>query len=139
VTSPPPTSRRTEDGGIALGAYDDYSDKTIVDGAAPAVVREALQSGVRITELPQSVPHSVTMPSPSSSIPVAGAALQNTLNLANVKPPPALRRAQRVAVSPDLKSPGVWLVRPLAEGDEAPPGTEEALLVALDPKTRLFG
>jgi hypothetical protein len=139
VTSPPPTSRRTEDGAIALGAYDDFSDKTIVDGAAPAVVREALQSGVHITELPESAPRSVTMPSPSSSIPVVGAAPENPLSFANVKPQTSLRQAQRVAVSPDLNSPGAWLVRPLADGVAAPPGTDEALLVALDPKTRLFG
>jgi hypothetical protein len=138
VTSPPPTSRRTEDGAIALGAYDDFSDKTIVDGATAPIVREALQSGVHITELPQSAPRSVTMPSPSSSIPVVGTPAPSPLNLATVAAKPALRQAQRVAVSPDPNNPGGWLVRPLADGSAAPPGTEEALLLALDPKTHLF-
>jgi hypothetical protein len=138
VTSPPPTSRRTENGAVALGAYDDFSDKTIVDAATPPVVREALQSGVHITDLPESAPRSVTMPSPSSSIPAVGGLPQSPLNFANVAAKPALRQAQRVAVSPDPNSPGAWLVRPLSEGVAAPPGSEEALLLARDPNTRRF-
>ncbi|HEY3664909.1 MAG TPA: hypothetical protein VGL19_02870, partial [Polyangiaceae bacterium] len=67
ATSAPPTSRRNDEA-AALAPYDDFSDKTVVDATAPPVVREAFQSGVHITELPEShpSPRSVTMPSPSS-------------------------------------------------------------------------
>jgi hypothetical protein len=130
TSAPPPTSRR-HDEAAALAPYDDFADKTAVDVQAPPVVREALQSGVHITELPESQqsPRSVTMPSPSSSIPVVSG---------NPIAKPAVRPALRVAVSADPRTPGTWLVRPLNEGIAAPAGSEEALLVALDPKTELF-
>jgi hypothetical protein len=51
---------------------------------------------------------------------------------------PAVRPALRVAVTRDPESPGTWLVRPLPDGSAVPPGCEEALLIALDPKTRLL-
>jgi hypothetical protein len=135
--APPPTSRRVEEP-IALSPYDDYSDKTVVDAASPPVPRDALQSGVQITEMPassQASPRSVTMPSPSSSEP--------TVTHAHFSPPvevvqPAMRPALRVAVTRDPQTPGTWLVRPLPEGSPVPPGCEEALLLALDPKTRLL-
>jgi hypothetical protein len=130
AASAPPTSRRNDEA-AALAPYDDFSDKTAVDVLAPPVIREALQSGVHITELPESQPspRSITMPSPSSSIPVVPG---NPIAKAAVRP------ALRVAVSADPKSPGAWLVRPLSEGASAPPGSEEALLVALDPNSQLF-
>jgi len=130
ATSVPPPSRRNDEA-AALAPYDDFSDKTAVDVMAPPIVREALQSGVHITELPESQPspRSVTMPSPSSSIPVVSG---------NPITKPAVRPALRVAVSSDPKSSGAWLVRPLNEGVAAPPGSEEALLVALDPNSELF-
>jgi hypothetical protein len=135
VSAPPPTSRR-HDEAIALSPYDDFTDKTAVDGPT-AAVRDALQSGVHITELPdsQSAPHSVTMPSPSSSIPVVA---PSPITPAVVLAKPVARQALRVAVSPDPRSPGAWLARPLSEGVPAPPGSEEALLVALDPNSRLL-
>ena len=135
VAAAPPTSRR-HDEAIALAPYDDFSDKTVVDAAAPALPREALQSGVQITELPESQPspRSVTMPSPSSSIP----SVANTPIAPVVVAKPAVRQAVRVALSPDPSRLGAWLVRPLAEGDAVPAGTEEALLVALNPHSRLF-
>src|SRR4051812_22071253 len=113
----PPTSRR-HDEAIALSPYDDFSDKTVVDAAAPAMPRDALQSGVHITELPESFEgtHSATMPSPSSSIP-AGA---NKLNPLLFSAKPAVRKAVRVALRPDPALSGGWLVRPLAEGEAAP-------------------
>jgi hypothetical protein len=48
------------------------------------------------------------------------------------------RLALRVAVAADPESPGTWLVRALPEGTPAAPGSEEALLVALDPQSRLL-
>ena len=132
---PPPTSRRVDEA-VALAPYDDFSDKTVVDAAAP-IVRESLQSGVQITELSasDSAPHSVTMPSPPSSEPTA--------TNAHFVPPvvvvkPAVRPALRVAVTRDSDSPGTWLVQPLPEGEAVPPGCEEALLIAMDPESRLL-
>ncbi|HEY5372927.1 MAG TPA: hypothetical protein VIK01_04540 [Polyangiaceae bacterium] len=135
ANSPPPTSRRNDEA-AALAPYDDFADKTAVDVQAPPVVREALQSGVHITELPdsQESPRSVTMPSPSSSIPV----VSGSPIAPQAAPPPALRQALRVAVSVDPSAPGTWLVRALGEGVSAPAGSDEALLIALDPHSELF-
>ena len=135
TSSAPPTSRRNDEA-AALAPYDDFADKTAVDVQAPPVVREALQSGVHITELPdsQESPRSVTMPSPSSSIPV----VSSSPIVSQAAPPPALRQALRVAVSADPSTPGTWLVRPLGEGVPAPAGSDEALLIALDPHSQLF-
>ena len=120
-----------------MSPYDDFSDKTQVDTAAP-VQREALQSGVQITDMPapsQAAPRSVTMPSPpSSEQTVADAQFTPVVEVRR----PATRSAVRVAVTRDPESPNTWLVRPLPEGNEVPPGCEEALLVALDPKSRLL-
>ena len=132
----PPTPRRADEAHL-LTPYDDFSDKTQVDATAP-LQREALQSGVQITEMPapsQGSPRSVTMPSPPSSEPtIANAQFRPVIELKR----PAVRTAVRVAVTRDPESRDTWLVRPLAEGNDVPPGCEEALLVALDPKTRLL-
>src|SRR5258706_13528526 len=46
-STPPPASQRDE--AAALAAYDDFSDKTVVDApTATAIVRDALQSGAQI-------------------------------------------------------------------------------------------
>ena len=132
----PPTPRRVDEA-IALASYDDFTDKTQVDAAAP-VQREALQSRVQITEMPassQASPHSVTMPSPPSSEQTVSNAVFSPV--VEVKRP-AVRSAVRVAVTRDPESGDTWLVRPLPEDSEIPPGCEEALLVALDPKSRLL-
>ena len=132
----PPTPRRVDEA-VVLSSFDDFSDKTQVDAAAP-VQRDALQSGVQITELPapsQASPRSITLPSPPSSEPtVSNAQFTPVVELKR----PAVRSALRVAVTRDPNSPDTWLVRPLPEGNEVPPGCEEALLVALDPKSRLL-
>ena len=136
LQSMPPPSRRDE--AAALAPYDDFSDKTVVDApAATAIVREALQSGVQITELNESVtpPRSVTMPSPPSTPNVPRTTLKAQPE--SVKPSSG-RQAMRVAVARDPESEGAWLVRSLPDGVTAPPGSEEALLIALDPKSRLF-
>jgi hypothetical protein len=135
LQSTPPPSRRDE--AAALAPYDDFSDKTVVDApTATAIVREALQSGVQITELNESVtpPRSVTMPSPASTPTVP----RTTLKAQPESVRPSGRQAMRVAVARDAEGPGAWLVRLLPEGVTAPPGSEEALLIALDPNSRLF-
>src|SRR5450755_2624830 len=105
-----PPSRRDE--AAALAPYDDFSDKTVVDApAATAIVREALQSGVQITELNESVtpPRSVTMPSPPSTPNVP----RTTLKAQPESVRPSARQAVRVAVARDPESAGSWLVRVL--------------------------
>jgi hypothetical protein len=117
--------------------YDDFSDKTQVDAAAP-LQREAQHSRVQITELPgrpEAPPRSVTMPSPpSSEQTVANAQFTPVVQVKR----PAVRSAVRVAVTRDPDSPDTWLVRALPEDQDVPPGCEEALLVALNPKSRLL-
>ena len=133
---PPPTPRRVDEA-VALAPYDDFSDKTQVDAAIP-VAREVFLSGVQITDMPLTAdvsPRSVTMPSPSSNEPTIANAYFAPVSEHKV---PAVRTAVRVAVTRDPESSGTWLVRPLPEGSEVPPGCEEALLVALDPKSRLL-
>ena len=134
-TQAPPTPRRIDEA-VALSPYDDFSDKTQVDAKAP--LREALQSGVQITEMPAPVdaaPRSVTMPSPPSSEPtVANAQYRPVVELKR----PATRSAVRVAVTRDPASADTWLLRALPEDSPVPPGCEEALLVALNPKSRLL-
>ena len=135
-TAAPPTPRRIDEA-VALSPYDDFSDKTQVDAAAP-LQREALHSGVQITELPSpsiAGPRSVTMPSPpSSEQTVADAQFTPVVEVKR----PAMRSAVRVAVTRDPESPDTWLVRPLPEDHEVPPGCEEALLISLNPKSRLL-
>ena len=136
LTQAPPTPRRVDEV-LTLSPYDDFSDKTQVDAKGP-VQRDALQSGVQITELPKpfdAAPRSVTMPSPpSSEQTVADAQFTPVVHVKQ----PALRSAVRVAVTRDPTSSDTWLVRPLPEDAKLPPGCEEALLVALDPKSRLL-
>jgi hypothetical protein len=126
------------DEAVALSPYDDFSDKTQVDASAPPLQRDALQSRVQITELPkrgEAEPRSVTMPSPpSSEQTVADAQFSPVIEVKR----PTVRSALRVAVTRDPGSPDTWLVRALAEDSPVPPGCEEALLVALDPKSRLL-
>jgi len=135
---PPPPSRRDE--AAALAPYDDFSDKTVVDApAATAIVREALQSGVQITEINDTSltpPRSVTLPSPSSQSPVVGPRV--TLQAQPEALKPAARQAYRVAVARDPEHAGTWLVRLLPEGAMPTAGSEEAMLVALDPGSKLF-
>ena len=137
LQSVPPVASRRDDESVALSPEDDFSDKTVVDGTAPAV-REALRSGVHISEMPassQRSPHSATMPSPSSSEPTVTNG--HFAPVAEVSKP-AIRPAVRVAVTRDPENPGTWLVRPLPEGEGVPPGCEEALLIALDPMSKLL-
>ncbi|HEY3254635.1 MAG TPA: hypothetical protein VGJ91_11830, partial [Polyangiaceae bacterium] len=109
----PPTPRRVDEA-VALAPFDDFSDKTQVDAAAP-VQRDALQSRVQITEMPApsaASPRSVTMPSPpSSEQTTANAEFTPVVELKR----PSVRSAVRVAVTRDPESPDTWLVRPLPE------------------------
>jgi hypothetical protein len=136
LQSTQPPSRRDE--AVALAPYDDFSDKTVVDApAATAIVREALQSGVQITELSGSgaPPHSVTMRSPSTT---PSFVPRTTPEAQPESGKPSTRTALRVAVARDPETAGSFLVRVLPEGAALAPGSEEALLIALDPNSRVF-
>jgi hypothetical protein len=53
--------------------------------------------------------------------------------------PPRARQALRVAVEPSGTDRNVLVAHVLAEGEAAPQGMHEALLVALDPSAHLLG
>jgi len=135
IQSTPPSARNDE--AAALAPYDDFSDQTVVDAPGTALVRDALRSGVQITEKSVPPPRSVTMPSPSANhAPMPTLHLKSPTPSAPVSPKVLPRQALRVAVARDPQSPGNLLVRVLPEGATCAPGFEEALLVALDPASR---
>lgn len=111
----------------ALTPYDDFSEQTIVDSPATSLARASLQSGVQISEAPA--------PPPSSSVVVVPSPL--TPPVAETARPVAQHQAVRVAVFGAGASKRELTVRVLAEGEAAPPGSAEALLVALDPRSQL--
>ena len=102
-------------------------------------LRPSADAKFRITELPTPAlsegPRSVTLPSPSSSEPTVVQEVPLVTPVGAAKP--SIRPAFRVALTIDAQSPGKWSVRALTESEVVPPGCEEALLIALDPKTRL--
>jgi len=109
----------------ALAPYDDFSEQTIVDSPATALARQSLQSGVQIAELEPAPPQSpvVLVPSPAAA------------------PPPSRvvpHQAVRVAVLAGVPGARQLSVRVLAEGEKAPAGSSEALLVPLDPRRKLL-
>jgi hypothetical protein len=102
--------------------YDDFSGPAIVDSPATSLARQSLQSGVQIA---------VVATAPPQSAPV----------LLGPQPPPSRvehHQAVRVAVMTGDASKRQLSVRVLSEGEPAPPGSTEALLVALDPRRRLL-
>jgi hypothetical protein len=120
-----PPSSANYDEASALAPYDDFNDKTVVDAPVLSPIRDAFHSEVRITEMADSKsasrPHVVSPP--VISAPKAREVAQRS------------RQAVRVAVARDPEGGGALLVRVLPDGAKAPTGTEEALLVALDPTT----
>lgn len=113
----------------ALTPYDDFSEQTIVDSPATSLARASLQSGVQISEAPLPPPASkvVVVPSPLTP-PVAPSA-----------PRVPEHAAIRVAVLSGDASKRELSLRVLGEGESAPAGTTEALLVSLDPQRKLLG
>jgi hypothetical protein len=108
----------------ALTPYDDFTEQTIVDSPATALARHTLQSGVQIAEVLPPPPKSpaVLVPSPTPAA------------VAPVRAVP--HQALRVAVlSGDSKRQLSVLL--LGEGETAPPGSTEAMLVSLDPQRNL--
>jgi len=106
----------------ALTPYDDFSEQTIVDSPATSLARQSLQSGVQIAELEPAPPQSPVVLVPNAPAPARVAHHQ----------------AVRVAVLGGDPSTRQLSVRVLAEGESAPPGSSEAMLVALDPRKKLL-
>lgn len=110
----------------ALTPYDDFSESTIVDSPATSLARASLQSGVQIAEVVSSPPKSSVMVVPGPlSPPVAPGRV-------------AQHQAVRVAVLSGDPTTRELSVQVLSEGESAPPGSTEALLVSLDPQRKLL-
>ncbi len=110
----------------ALTPYDDFSESTIVDSPATSLARASLQSGVQIAEAasPPTKSSVVLVPSPLTP-PVAPSRV-------------AQHQAVRVAVLSGDPTTRQLSVQVLGEGELAPPGYTEALLVSLDPQRKLL-
>lgn len=110
----------------ALTPYDDFSESTIVDSPATSLARASLQSGVQIAEVP--------------------AGLATTSSVMLVSPPaPAVsparvvqHQAVRVAIIAGDPTTRQLSVQVLGEGESAPAGSTEAMLVSLDPQRKLL-
>lgn len=109
----------------ALTPYDDFTENTLVDSPASSLARVALQSGVHIAELPQEPPtKSQVMVLPTPMVPPA--------------PLVAQLQTLRVIVTGHDGPTRQLSLRILLEGETAPPGSTEAVLVSLDPARNLL-
>lgn len=124
VASEPP-GRMNE--AAALTPYDDFSEQTIVDSPATSLARASLQSGVQIAEAPGSPPTKssvMLVPSPGAVSVTASKVEQH--------------QAVRVAILTGDAGTRQLSVQVLGEGESAPPGCTEAMLVSLDPQRKLL-
>ncbi len=110
----------------ALTPYDDFTEQTIVDSPASSLARHALQSGVQIAEVPPAPPTSAVVLVPTPAAPVSSV------------PHPAPYQAVRVAVLGRDGQSRQLSVLVLNEGELAPPGSTEAMLVSLDTRRPLL-
>ena len=121
VASEPPGSMNEA---AALTPYDDFTEQTIVDSPGTSLARQSLQSGVQIAEVPPAPPRApVVLLSP----PLAAAPAR-----------PAPRQALRVALLNGDAGTRQLSVLVLDEGEAAPAGSTEAMLVSLDPAHKLL-
>jgi len=113
----------------AVEAADEAGDEVRVAALARAVAdlgTASTQPPPPLSRRPLPPPSLRPTPPPLPSRPPAP--------LPRSAPPPApseLRR--RVSVKTSVRDPGLLVVRPLAEGQSAPPGTREAFLVMVNP------
>jgi hypothetical protein len=122
VASEPPGSMNEA---AALTPYDDFTEQTIVDSPASSLARASLQSSVQIAEVPADPPiKSSVMVVP---MPIAPASA----------PPIAQHQALRVAVLAADTAQRTLTIKVLGEGESAPFGSAQAMLVALDPNGKL--
>jgi hypothetical protein len=110
----------------ALTPYDDFSEQTIVDSPATSLARASLQSGVQIAE--------VAGPPTKSSVMVVPGPISRAVTPGKV----AQHQAVRVAVIGGDPTTRQLSVQVLGDGEAAPPGSTEAMLVALDPQQKLL-
>jgi hypothetical protein len=123
VASEPPGSMNEA---AALTPYDDFTEQTIVDSPATSLARASLQSGVQIAEIPPAPPAQsvVVVPSP--------------LTPPSTNSRTSQHQALRVAVIAGDPSTHELRVLVLGDGESAPLGATEAMLVALDPQRKLL-
>lgn len=107
----------------ALAPYDDFTEQTIVDSPASSLARVSLQSGVQIAEMPAEPPTKSSVVATPGRVAPSVAVAQH--------------QAVRVAVVGSDGAANVLNVRLLLEGEAAPAGSVEALLVSLDPGRKL--
>ncbi len=122
VTSEPPG--KTE--AVALTPYDDFVEKTIVDSPVSSLSRMSLQSGIQIAEV---------SPEPPAK---SGVAVTST-PIVQPLPPVAQLQTLRVIVTERDPATRQLSLRVLLEGEAAPAGSTEAVLVSLDPSKNLLG
>ncbi len=122
VASEPPGAMNEA---AALTPYDDFSESTIVDSPATSLARASLQSGVQIAE--------AASPPTKSSVMLVPGPLAASVAPSGV----AQHQAVRVAVLGGDPTTRQLSVQVLAEGEAAPPGCSEAMLVSLDPLAKL--
>lgn len=114
------------DEAAALAPFDDFNDQTIVDSPAILAARAMPSGTINVIER-KPVPSKPPAPPPRPvAVPRLSAATA-----------PLPRTALRVAVARNKDSDRVLVVNVLDEGAAAPPGTSEALLVLIDPKSTL--
>ena len=112
----------------ALTPYDDFSEQTIVDSPATSLARAAhLSSAVQIAEAPPSPPT-------KSRVVVVPAGAATSVTATRV----AQHQAVRVAVLGGDPATRKLSLQVLGEGESAPTGSTEALLVSLDPAKKLL-
>jgi len=107
----------------ALTPYDDFTEQTIVDSPASSLARVSLQSGVQIAEMPAEPPTKSSVTAVPGRVTPSVAVAQH--------------QAVRVAVVGSDGAANLLNVRLLLEGEAAPAGSVEALLVSLDPGRKL--
>jgi hypothetical protein len=110
---------------VVLAPYDEFTEKTIVDGPASSLSRVSLQSGVQIAELPVEPPA-------KSSVMVAPAPILQPL------PPVAQLQTVRVIVTGRDPASRQLTLRVLLDGEVAPSDATEGVLVSLDPGKNLL-
>jgi len=121
VESEPP--RTLSNDAPALTPYDDFTEPTIVDSPASSLARVAAQSSVQIAEMPPPAASVIAAPLPSAHTAGAGVAIQH--------------QTVRVWVLGAAAGARELSVRVVEEGESAPSGATEALLVSLHPQARL--
>jgi hypothetical protein len=112
------------DEAAALSPYDDFSETTIVDSPATTLARQALQGTVQISELQRAASSTAQLADNGASAHLVETAPRHD--------------AIRVAVLERDAAGRSLSVRMLREGEAAPAGATEALLVALRSDRRLL-